>query len=555
MPEAGAELDALADELYDVWFRYRPDLALAIGVRPPGGWLAPVDDDDLAALRGWLETAILGLDEIDFGALDPDRQIDLALMYGAARVEHAELLDYDWRCRDPGRFLPVGELHRLTLDPPDPLRGPLADLLGALPERLRQAQAVLRGQSRSLAPTLVAAAARDADGLRCYLRDLVQAPWLRQRCYGLSELASLAEGARTALAGYRDFLTRDLAAVAAGGLGCGVEHLRLRLAHLHFMDCDPLALGEPLDLALETALDALAGLAHWPEPGHEPLPAATAVESAAETAGDPGGDLGRLALHRRVCGALAGEIAASGLATLPQAPLRVAAAPACPGAHRLDADYLPARAEGASPGGTLFLADPAPGTETETLDQVRLRCLDQGWGGSHLLAWSAPGLAARTARRVANGASLRVAWGLYLSLRLAQCTQDGRSGLDALHASLAQRRERLLLARIDLDLHTGLIDADQALGRIRRTGLDEAAAQALLARIGLAPGDALAGALGWLLLKEARARQPQANRAAASERAFNDRLLAQGAIPLPLALRRSLGEPLREAAWTAVLEG
>jgi hypothetical protein len=53
MPDAGAELDALAQEFYAVWFRCRPDLAPAAGVRPAGGWL---------------EALILGLDEMSMSS-------------------------------------------------------------------------------------------------------------------------------------------------------------------------------------------------------------------------------------------------------------------------------------------------------------------------------------------------------------------------------------------------------------------------------------------------------------------------------------------------------
>ena len=300
MPEAGAELDALAEEFYEVWFRYHPDLALAAGVKPARGWLPAQDDDDLAALRGWLEALILGLDEIDFDALDPDRQADFELMLGAARVEHAELLDYDWRCTDPGRFLPLAEIHRLTLDPPELLRDPLVEMLSAMPERLRQAQAVLRAQPQTLAPVLVRAAIREADSGCFYLRDLIRSPWLRQRCYGLVELETLAEGAGAALAGYRDFLIRDSVPVARGGLGCGSEHLRRRLGHLHFMDVDPLALGEIVARALRATEEILAGLS-----------APAVAEDRDHASGDSAGwssDARRLALYRGVCDALEAEL-------------------------------------------------------------------------------------------------------------------------------------------------------------------------------------------------------------------------------------------------------
>lgn len=524
MPEAGAELDALADELYAVWLRYHPDLAQAVGLRPTRGWLPPLDDDDLAALCSWLESAILGLDEIDFEALDPDRQVDFELMLGAARVEHAELLDPDWRRRDPGRFLPVAEIYRLTLDPPETLRAPLAELLAAIPERLRHAQALLRAQSAQLAPLLVRAAAREAERGRCYLRDLIRAPWLQERCAGVSELETLAESARTALAGYRDFLSDDLVPRARGALGGGVARLRRRLRYLHFMDADPAALAAALTRALRETEAAL--------------------ESLPERAEPPPGDLSyprveRLALHRRIGEALARELEASALATLPRAPLRVAAAPPCPWHGAREAVYL-AGTESA----TLFIPALVPPETGETLAQVRERCLSDGWCGSHLLFWSAPQQARRLVRRVANGTSLGAAWTLDLSVRLAERAGDPARLRDA----LVRRRERLQLARLDLDLHGAGIAGEAALERAQSLGLDPRSAESAVVRIALAPGDALAGALGLSLLQAARARA-----AGLDARAFNDRLLSQGPIPLPLAIARAFGEARLEQSWAAVL--
>lgn len=318
------------------------------------------------------------------------------------------------------------------------------------------------------------------------------------------------------------------------------------------MDCDPLALDEPIARALHATEDALAALPDLRSPVDTP--------QSPEVRADAHPEAGRLALYRELCGSLAEELRASALATLPRAPLRVAAAPVCPIAHCYEIDYLadrgPDTATDGDWGGTLFLpAAWLPG-ESETLEQARERCLLWGWGGSHVLAWAAPGLARRLARRVANGVSLTAAWGLYLSGRLAEIARDrGEAGEERLRATLLGRRERLLLARLDLDLHAGRLDADRALSRLARAGFDQPAAQAQLARIALAPGDALAGAIGWCLLNQARALVSGPRWAGLGERAFNDRLLGQGPVPLTLALRRTFGERLGLDAWDALLRG
>ncbi len=119
MPET-AEFDALTAEFYDGWLHYHPDLALLAGV-PVAGRLLPVQEvEDLVGLKGWLEELLLGLDEIDFHALDADRQLDWELLAGAARVEHRELSHGDWRRRDPLSYLPLATLAWLTGTPGAP---------------------------------------------------------------------------------------------------------------------------------------------------------------------------------------------------------------------------------------------------------------------------------------------------------------------------------------------------------------------------------------------------------------------------------------------------
>ena len=163
MSDEAAAFDALAEEFFSVWFRYHPDVAAAAGVRGYEHLLPAQTDDELAALGAWLETLVVALEEIDYWLLDADRRIDLRLMFGAARVEHQELLERDWRHRDPLRFLPVAEIYHLTLQPPSHVREVLAVLLGAVPDYLRLALSHLRSMAELVSPVLVDAAIEEAE--------------------------------------------------------------------------------------------------------------------------------------------------------------------------------------------------------------------------------------------------------------------------------------------------------------------------------------------------------------------------------------------------------
>ncbi|MFY9973021.1 MAG: hypothetical protein WAK53_02095, partial [Chromatiaceae bacterium] len=445
MPDPASDFDALAEEFYAVWFRYRPDLALKVGVPGHGCPLPAQDDDEVDVLASWLESLLLGLDEVDCRALDPDRRLDYALMAGSARLEHRELWALDWRRRDPLRFLPLGEIHRLTLEPTEALGDWLARLLSQVPEYLRHAQGQLREAVGSLAPGLVRAAAREAEEGRCYLRDLVRGPWLRGRCQGLNELEPLAELACDALAGFRDLLVGEILPQATGSLGCGASHLALRLSELHFMQVDGARAEKALGLAVSRVDEAIRG-----------CPARLQPKGPTDRAeGTQGPSSVGASEYQALCDGLRQEIQASGLVSLPRAPLHVDIRPRCPGRERFGISYL-ARAAGA---GTLYLTPGGAGDAEGDGESLRNACLAAGWGGAHLIAFADPVRAGRMPRRLANAQSLTLAWHLYLDRALSMRPQadPGRR-----LACLERQRERLLLARLDLDLHRGLVDENEA---------------------------------------------------------------------------------------------
>ncbi len=455
MLDATAAFDAVVAEFYEGWFRYHPDRALELGLPVSGRMLPPQEDDDLAALRGWIETLILSLDEIAFTRLDADRQLDFELLAGAARIEHQESLTRDWRRLDPLHFLPVAAIDRLTLDPTRALDGALPLLLEQIPEHLRQAQAQLREMAAALSAPLVRVAAAEAASGCCSLRHLARGTWLRERAQAPQELQLLAESAADALAGFSHLLTTELAARARGEPGCGSAHLQLRLRYLHGIDCDPATLDESIAGMLRATEDALDHLADAP-------------------AGDRNQD------------------AVSGCA--------------------------------------------APVAASARLQQFR-----------ELLADAAR--ARRLPRRLANAVSLTGGWHLYVTDRPGRTTVHAG---DQHRWTLIARRDCLRRAALDLHLHTGRIDSDQALARLRQLGLTVTAAEAAFARIVLAPGDALAAVLGWRLLDAARAHEEARDGTGFAERAFHDRLVSQGPIPLALALRYGLSEPLWQSAAAMV---
>jgi hypothetical protein len=509
MPESAA-FDALAREFFAVWFRFHPEAALAVGLGDYGDLLPPQSDDEHAALASWLETLIVALEELDHGALDPARRLDAELMFGLARVEHRELLERDWRRRDPLRFLPLTTIHRLTLLAPAALREDLLALLQAVPAHLRLALTQLMPMAELIPPPLVAAALHAAEAGPVYLRELTRSRWLRAHCHSTGELETAAEAAATALAQYAAALRSDLAPRAAGACGAGAEQLGFLLRHRHRLDL------APADCAglLERLADAAAGAA---PPAETPPPDGVGVECTRQQA----------------------LLQARGLFTLPAAVLGVAGGPACPRPGAASAlgqaapdelaglDYVPDLTRGR---GTLYVADGSGDCRLAPAAQ-RLRCLRLGWGGLHTLTFGG-GMAARSLPRLlAGGGSLVGGWPLALEELLAEAP----AGLDAGVVGQA-RQAAIALARLDLDLHLGRVPLDQARVRAAALGEPDCVLAALIRR----PGDALAAVLGWRLIRAARARVAAAP-GAQDLRGFHDALLSRGPVPATAALAAVLG--------------
>jgi hypothetical protein len=519
MPDPAAELRALVAEFYPVWFRYHPDKALALGQPAPGPLLPPQDDDERGALSSWLETLILGLDELDLAALDPTCRQDVQLLAGAARVEHRELAEVHWRPGDPLRCLPLESLYALTLQPGEDLRPRLAGLLAAIPEHLRHAQALLHDQAPRLARPLVQSAIREAECGRRYLHELTRGPWLRQHCHGLPEIEALIDRARSALADYGELLRTEVAPCAEGTLARGRGPLAERLRGFHFLAVD-----------LDTCRGALARALDRVETALAALP--VALEPSTQ------GRLEAGLFRDRICDRIRDEIAAAGLVTLPEAPLVVHPAPARPETWRGRIDYRPN-----DTGGALFIPTPDFAGNPEPA-QALAGCLERGWGGSHLLHWAAPARACRLPRRLANDVSLRVGLASFLESRIAE-----RAGAARQRLALVRLRERLRLGLMDLDLHAG--EPGGAPGPPPHPATEDGSTS--LAALVSAPGDGAAAALGCLLVE--KACRLFRGRSGTGPRALLDGLVCHGPVPLGLAVSAEHGDDLWSRLIQETLDG
>jgi len=545
MSETGRVFDALVREFYEVWFRFHPERAIEAGVSGFEGRLPAFDDDDIGALTGWLETAIVELEELDYAALSPDECIDLRLLFGACHLEHRDLLEGDWRHRDPVGFLPTTVIHQLIVSPQAQLRGALEACLAAIPEHLRHARAQL-ATVPGLVPRLwVDAGIRGARQGMEYLTGLTTNPALREHCRNPGEIRPLADLAGGAMADYARFLSQDLAPEAEGDVACGPIRFTRRLAQRHFLPTDVAALERVAHQAydqLGAQLDALSQSVTG-----RPNPAVWLAQLAIRA---PLTSAEQLDLARAQCEATRAFVRRNALVTLPEhSELRVLPSPGCVTPGGCAPDYVAPAFGDPRQAGAIYLNGLDTGLASRLPAVLTGQCLRRGWAGSHLqtIAAAEGPAAAGLARRLNCSTTVSRGWPLYAEEMLQEagfpCDQESRL------ARLLEQRRRALLGLLDVAVHLRGLDPAEAIERVAsEPGVTPERAVSDVLELTRSPTDALAGVIGWRALWNLR-RQRERAAPGSSLRDFHDRLLAGGPIALPLLAERAFG---REA-WESTL--
>lgn len=532
-----AVFDALIEEFYPVWFRYHPDVAGVMGIPGYESWLPAAEDDELGALGSWLENLVVALGELDCSALDPDRRLDYRLLIEAAQVEYHELVQRDWRHLDPTRFLPVQEIFQLTLHPTQALQETLLKLLRVVPGYLRQARGRLAELPPLFAPEMVRVAVEEAEAGVSYLRSLSDSVWLRHRCRGRGEVQGVCDEAVRAVLGYIDTLRKDIAPSAQGPLGCGEAHFMRLLERRHFIDIPLEGLRTYLDALYQDKYRQLEVDAQSLGVVGEPSFALEYLRQLPVYSGQH-----RLQVYREETNRLRELVRLGGYLTLPEEPFKIVERPACPRPGLCDSGYMemPGRR-----GGVFFIAG-REGEEAqfgEPRSVIRSHCIRRSWTGAHLLSFSGGERARDLPRRLAPAAAFATAWDLYFRQFLLDtdyCSDEDRL------VHLLYQMQALRLARLDVDLNLGRIGAKQALESITELYPDPSRALRKLADLSRHPGDALAGAVGWLMLHQACTLRQIGQDTSVGE--FHDRVLSQGPVPPALLLPHLFGDAL----WTRV---
>lgn len=542
-----AAFDALVADYYQVWFRFHPETAVDLGMPGYAGALRPYDDDDCGALAALHEKVLARLDELDFAALDADRRLDARVLAGQAQIEHHDLLERDWRRRDPLRYLPINAIHQLTVAPLEDFASAFQARLEQVPAYLRGARAHLQDMPELVAPDWLAAAVTMAQTGAVYLRELDQHPRVQQAFPKLGPIHELLERAARAVQDFGVFLETEIGPRAQGDFACGLAQYERLLRERHGLGvtADQLhAFGVRLFERTQTELAQLTrelradgdAEALWAQICRDhPEPAALLDE------------------YRTQMQAAHDCVAAQDLVSLPAAEqLDVIETPVFLRHQIPFAAYHAPTPRDPRQQGYYYVTPPTDAAALAEHNRAGLMhtCVHEAWPGHHLQFVTANHnpQASSLPRLVNASATLYEGWALYCEQLMLE--QGFLKRPEQRFILLRDRLWRALRVQLDVELQTRGLSIEAAADRMQQAlGFPRAQALADLAWYTRSPAVPMGYATGWALLNAARTRLVPGQM---TLKDFHDKLLAVGSIGLPWVLSQQFGAGLYQSVETDV---
>lgn len=530
----------LVDSYYRAWFRFHPEAAVDMGVEGYSELLAPYGDDDIGALVTLNEKLIDAIDGLNKDDLDDDQKIDLQLMGGSAMLECKELIEHDWRIKDPTRFVPVNAIYQLTLRPVKDRCSALKARLLSIPGYLRGAKSHLLTEPESIPPIWLESAIIEAEEGVKYFRQLPHHPFIQQ-CRIDPEL----EAAAHALEDFARFMKKDLLNKAKGDFACGREMFDLKLAYKHGLDVNADDLHHFGNKLYDETWQDLLNVTETLQGNHD----IHALTEKIQNQFKPEGDL--LDIYKNRMQAAYEFVKSHDLVSLPEQQfLHVIETPAFLKHQIPFAAYLDPMPTDPSQTAYYYVTPPADEDSWGEHNLVSLQhtCVHEAWPGHHLQFVTANLAAhAHTLPRLLNAsATMYEGWALYCEQHMVE--QGFLDKKESEFILLKDRLWRALRVMIDVELHARNQSLESCAQRMQdKLGFSHSQAMADLSWYSQSPTVPMGYATGWALINETRDRL-QGMEKDFSLKSFHDRLLSAGSIGLPWAIRRSFGKPL----WSSV---
>lgn len=538
------DFSGLVHSYYQAWFRFHPEAAADIGVRGFESQLTPFADDDIGALTTLNEKLIDSLDEIDTSLLTPAQAIDREVMYGGAVIELSELIEHDWRYRDPVRYLPIHAIYQLTLHNLKLNKQHLKNRLDAIPRHLRNAQANLHTEPEAIPPVWLEAAHNEAVQGAGYLRSLRRHPIFLQHA-----LNSELEQAAHAVDEFAQFLETELQPRAAGDFACGKTRFERLLQHRHAL---PVSVQQLHALGRRLFDETLAELkaVTLELQGDENIQSLTdKIQADHPTAAE------LIEQYRQNMLAAKEFVTQHDLVTLPgRESLKVIETPPflrheIPFAAYLEPPFNDPEQQG------YYYVTPVEDEASlgeHNLVSLRHTCVHEAWPGHHLQFVTANrgGCSSTLPRLINPSATLYEGWALYCEQMMQE--QGFLDSPESRFVLLKDRLWRALRIMLDVELHTEGLSLEEAAGRMQRwLGFTRAQALGDLGWYSRAPTVPMGYATGWALINATRERLSQLEQPF-DLKSFHDRLLAEGSIALSHVVCRQFGRPVWDSVQRSI---
>lgn len=512
------------------WCRLNPESALDAGVEDYAGELSPCDDESLGIQIVLNEKSLAALDEIDRDNLDAERQLHHQILYGWNLLEHHELLEHDWRYRQPGRFLPIDAIHQLTIRPLENFNQALLSRLSLIPQRLRNAKTYL-----STAPALIPPVWLDMARQEClagidFFHQLPRHPKVRRAIERQDNIEAAINEAGKSLESFHHLLER-LDNQARGDFSCGREHFDRLLQYRHFLPINSRSLlkfGENLfDQTQQLLLAEIEASGSSMEAVRAYCPAQDQL----------------LSIYQDEMQAAREFVAEKHLVTIPgRQHLNVVDTPQFLQHQIPFAAYLEPSIADMSQSAFYYVTPVS--TEDELQEHnfaaIAQTSIHEAWPGHHLQFVTAnqSQMGSSLIRRLFPCASLYEGWALYCEQMMLEQGYERYRGQKLI--MLRDRLWRALRIIIDVNIHTGVWTLKQAAQQmVDKLGFSQHQAESECNWYSQAPTVPMSYAVGWALINALRDIVQPSNTDELRE--FHDKLLACGSIALPLVIQHQFG--------------
>jgi uncharacterized protein (DUF885 family) len=530
---------------YRVWFRFHPEAAVDAGVTGYAHLLTPYTEDERGALVCLNDELMVGLDELSRYGLSVDQQIDMDILYNAARLENEYLLDGETQRPDPSRYLPINAIHQLLLRPVVDFSANLMARVSAVPMHLEGACTYLKSVA-SLIPALwVEMAVRSARAGAQFVLDLPQHPKVQAETLHLSGFERALREAAQALNEYADFLESGIAPLAKGDFACGSIYFEHLLRRRHFLD---VGIDEVRALGVRLVEETRAALLQECRAlgGGDDVAALTRRLNAKHPS-----QAELLGVYRLQMQAAQAFVLDHDLVSVPTATrLEVMETPVFLRHQIPFAAYCEPVPNDPEQHGYYYVTPPVDHEQLAEHSHAGLMhtCAHEAWPGHHLQFVTAnQNPTACTLPRLLNpSATLYEGWALYSEQLMHE--QGFLARPESRFLLLRDRLWRALRIVIDVDIHARGLTLEAAADlMVQHLGFPRSQALADLAWYTHAPTVPLSYATGWSIINALRERL-RANHPEFDLKRFHDELLSQGSVALPRVVRRLHGESM----WSSV---